>query len=105
VLYQLHGAQERNRKLVERVKRLALERKRRLICDLCRFDFAEWYGEIREGFIECHHTRPLSALTRERKTRVSEVALVCSNCHRMIHRKRPWLTMEKLSTLLKTPRG
>ena len=105
VLYRLHRTHERNRKLVERVKALALERQGKLICDVCRFDFAEWYGEIGEGFIECHHTRPLSALTKERKSRVSEVALVCSNCHRMIHRKRPWLTMEKIASLLKKPRG
>jgi 5-methylcytosine-specific restriction protein A len=27
--------------------------------------------------------------------------LVCSNCHRMIHRRRPWLTIEQLRSILK----
>jgi predicted HNH restriction endonuclease len=89
---------------VEQVKKLALKQNGQLLCQVCKFNFAEWYGEIGEGFIECHHTRPLSALTKGRKTKPSEVALVCSNCHRMIQRKRPWLTMEKFATVLKKAR-
>jgi 5-methylcytosine-specific restriction protein A len=27
--------------------------------------------------------------------------LVCPNCHRMVHRKRPWLTMDQLQHVLK----
>jgi predicted HNH restriction endonuclease len=34
------------------------------------------------------------------KTRAADIALVCSNCHRMLHRRRPWLTMSDLKTLL-----
>jgi hypothetical protein len=44
-----------------------------------------------EDFIECHHTLALSELQEKRPARIDEIALVCSNCHRMIHRRRPWL--------------
>jgi 5-methylcytosine-specific restriction enzyme A len=41
---------------------------------------AATYGQLGEDFIECHHRLPLST-TGERRTRLSDLALVCSNCH------------------------
>ena len=35
------------------------------------------------------------------KTRLSDLALVCANCHRMIHARRPWLSIEGLRDLRK----
>jgi hypothetical protein len=32
-------------------------------------------------------------------TRVEDLVLVCANCHRIIHRKRPWLSIGELRTL------
>ncbi len=73
----------------------------RLACAVCKFDFAERYGAVGEGYIECHHTLPLSELEGERRTRLVDLALVCSNCHRMLHRKRPWLGMDELAAILR----
>jgi 5-methylcytosine-specific restriction protein A len=72
-----------------------------LACEVpgCGFDFAERYGKDGEGYSECHHTTPLFEL-RERATRLDEVALVCANCHRIPHRRRPWLKVNQLATLL-----
>jgi len=58
------------------------------------------YGDHGDGFIECHHTKPVSELQVGEKTKLSDLALVCSNCHRMIHRKRPWLSVDGIRTLL-----
>jgi predicted HNH restriction endonuclease len=33
-------------------------------------------------------------------TKVEDIALVCSNCHRMLHRKRHWLSINELKQLL-----
>ncbi len=54
------------------------------------------------GFIVCHHTVPVSTMEPGRKTKLSELALVCANCHRMIRLKRPWLEVEELKMLLKS---
>jgi predicted HNH restriction endonuclease len=35
-------------------------------------------------------------LTEGHKIYINDLALVCANRHRMIHRAKPWLTMEKL---------
>lgn len=59
------------------------------------------YGEVGKDFIECHHTVPVSELTEGMKTKLSDMALVCSNCHRMLHRKRPWLRLSDLKALLR----
>lgn len=101
VLFRLHKARERSTDLVRRAKLLAIREHGKLLCCVCGFDFAERYGTIGEGFIECHHTRPLSELAAESITRVIDLAMVCANCHRMIHRKRPWLTIDQLTALLK----
>jgi 5-methylcytosine-specific restriction protein A len=95
-----HQRRERNRKLVERKKAAALKRTGKLTCEACGFDFANAYGERGAGFIECHHTTPVSELQPNAKTRLADLALVCSNCHRMIHRSQPWLTIEELRTLI-----
>lgn len=35
------------------------------------------------------------------ETDVDDIAIVCSNCHSMIHRRKPWLTREQLKSILK----
>ena len=58
-------------------------------CQACGFDFAINYGSIGEGFIEVHHLRPLSSLQEGAVVTydaATDFAVLCSNCHRMIHR-------------------
>jgi 5-methylcytosine-specific restriction enzyme A len=101
VLYRHHRARERSRDLVKRKKAQALKKHGRLACEICGFDFAAMYGDLGDGFIECHHTRPVSELDTPAAVKLSDVALICSNCHRMVHRRRPWLTMAGLTGILK----
>ena len=60
----------------------------RLPCEVpgCAFDFLAVYGEIGTGYAQVHHRRPLSDRTRPSETRLSELVVVCANCHVMIHR-------------------
>lgn len=100
LLTRLHTTRERSHKLVRTKKSNALKALGHLRCEVCAFDFATVYGELGERFIECHHTLPVSGLTHRQKTHLDDLALVCSNCHRMIHRRRPWLTLEELRAVL-----
>jgi predicted HNH restriction endonuclease len=45
------------------------------------------YGSLGSGFSEVHHLRPLSQRKSNEPTRLEELSIVCSNCHRMLHRK------------------
>jgi 5-methylcytosine-specific restriction protein A len=84
LLTALHRRRERSRQIVEKKKRQALRLQDRLACEVCGFDFRSAYGERGKGFIECHHTKPVSE-SAGKKTRLTDLALVCANCHRMIH--------------------
>ncbi len=100
---RVHMVRERNQGLVKRKKQRELKKTGRLVCEVCRFDFAERYGERGKEFIECHHTKPLSDLKRETKIPLRDLALLCSNCHRMIHVRRPWLEVADLIKLINSP--
>lgn len=60
----------------------------KLICEIYIFDFEDRYGELGKDFIDGHHTIPVSDLNKWDKTKVEYIVLVCSNCHKMLHRKR-----------------
>jgi hypothetical protein len=97
--YRMHRARERDARITRLAKNRRLRNTGDLACDACGFSFAQTYGEIGIGFIEAHHTIPVSELAGRRKTKINQIALVCSNCHRMLHRKRPWLGIHKLRKL------
>jgi 5-methylcytosine-specific restriction enzyme A len=96
ILTRIHKKRERSRKLREAKKKRVLSETGRLACEACDLDFGERYGDWGEGFIECHHLIPVSSLRPGERTKVDDLALLCSNCHRMVHLRRPWLTLEKL---------
>jgi 5-methylcytosine-specific restriction protein A len=102
LLTRLHRFRERDRKLVERKKAAALARQGSLPCEVCGFDFAATYGTLGERFIEAHHILPL-AQAGATTTRLADLALVCSNCHRMLHRARPWISLTHLQERLNAP--
>ena len=100
VSYRYHRTLERDRKVVAIRKTSALELHGRLECEGCGFDFAATYGARGHGFIEAHHTNPVHAMQEGDVTTPDDLALICSNCHRMIHKAKPWLSLVELRTLL-----
>lgn len=71
-------------------------------CAACDLDFAERYGEIGNGFIHVHHLSPLSTATQARKVDPArDLIPLCPNCHAMVHRTRPPLTVEELKSRIK----
>jgi len=99
VLYQQHRIRERNKQKVKAFKEMA-KRNGTIHCSICGFSFYKVYEELGEDFIECHHTIPVSEYGENTKTRLKDLVLVCSNCHRMLHKKRPWLSIEELKAII-----
>lgn len=83
---RLHLQRERSPTVVKKAKTKALRERGCLRCEVCGFDFVRVYGDLGDGFIEAHHIVPLSKLAPNSRTRVEDLALVCANCHRMLHR-------------------
>ncbi|MFJ8627848.1 HNH endonuclease [Kitasatospora sp. NPDC093550] len=99
LLLRQHLARERSPELRRRKIDSVVRQGRRLSCEVCSFDFQQAYGDRGAGYIECHHVVPLHA-AGESRTKLSDLALICANCHRMIHRRAPWPTPSELRRLM-----
>jgi 5-methylcytosine-specific restriction enzyme A len=78
-----HKRLERNRQLAQKAKKA-----HKYTCQACGFQFKKAYRDIGDEFIEAHHLTPLKEL-RGQKVRLHpkrDFAVLCSNCHRMIHK-------------------
>lgn len=95
-----HLRRERNRALVDAKKAATLSAKGGLCCEVCGFDFSITYGALGEGFCEVHHLVPLSASSESVTTTLNDLAILCSNCHRVIHRSTPMLSVAELSRVV-----
>jgi 5-methylcytosine-specific restriction protein A len=100
VLTALHKRRERDPKASAKKKAAVLKTHGRLACEACGFDFVAVYGELGEGFAECHHRQPLASLPERRTTTMADLAILCANCHRMIHRTRPLMSVEAFAQSL-----
>ena len=101
-----HRLRERSSRVVQEAKKLhAKQHNGRMPCQVCDFDFQDTYGIRGRDFVEAHHTSPLSELNDHKGTQISidDLALVCANCHRMLH-MRPWLSVAELRKLLRKAR-
>ena len=78
-----HKRIERNRKLALKVKKI-----QGYTCLACGFNFEKTYGALGADFIEAHHLTPLSELQGDivHLDPKKDFRVLCSNCHRMIHR-------------------
>lgn len=100
VATRVHRYRERDRRLVEEAKIQALKTHGRLFCVACGFDFSERYGDVGANIIDVHHTRPVHTMQPGEKTKVVDLTLLCSNCHRVVHSRRKWLTIDQVKAAL-----
>lgn len=96
----IHVTRERNPRLRQIAINNFLAKHKRLYCEACTFDFEKTYGDIGRNFIECHHTIPVSKMQPGHKTKPEDIALLCSNCHRIVHKSKDWLTLEQLKKII-----
>ena len=101
-VYRSHLIRERNWSIITARKQNSLRENNGLLpCECCGFEFIDRYGPIGTGFIEGHHKIPIHK--GERITKEEDIALVCANCHRMLHRKLEngnYLSTQDLKTML-----
>lgn len=99
LLFARHQRRERSKKLRSDKILEAKREGRPIACEVCSFDFALVYGERGRDYIEVHHVMPLHE-SGPVITSLRDLALLCSNCHRIIHRGNPWLTPQQLKALV-----
>jgi len=96
-LLRLHKRYDRNPKLAKEAKRI-----HGYSCQVCGFNFADKYGDIGKDYIEAHHLELFSKI----KTKVflnpkTDFAVVCANCHRMLHRLKDTVSVNVLKERIK----
>lgn len=85
----MHIVRERDRTLVAK-KKASVDPP---ICEVCGFDSRAIYGA---DYCEVHHLTPLADLDEGTITTLDDLAIVCANCHRIIHLQYPPLSIEEL---------
>jgi predicted HNH restriction endonuclease len=94
----------RSRKLRE-IAKLHYKTGDDILCKACHFSFGEFYGDRGRGYIEIHHLKPIFTyegnVQKSLLDALKNVAPLCSNCHRMVHRDRSkLLSLKELSQII-----
>ena len=87
---------ERNR----RARALCLEH-HGYSCKVCGLLMEKAYGDLGKDVVQVHHIRPLRS-TKGRRTvdPIADLVPVCPNCHVMLHRQDPPLSIDELKSRL-----
>lgn len=71
-------------------------------CYVCGFDFQTVYGDIGKGFIHVHHEVSLAEIKQEYNVDpIKDLKPLCPNCHGIIHRTHPPISVDALIQLIK----
>lgn len=97
---RMHLRRERSRKLIETFKASLTS----FACEACGVDMEAIYGPLGAGYIEAHHRIPVAQLEPGQTTRLADLAAVCANCHRILHRN-GLMSVEDLAAHLRARRG
>lgn len=89
---RIHLRRERSKKLIEAFK-ATLAKPR---CEACGMSFSETYGELGGDYIEAHHKIPVHKLDDHGTTKLTDLAALCANCHRVVH-KNGLMSVEQLA--------
>jgi len=92
----LHLQRERNQTVVRNKKRQAVS----LDCEVCGFSFSRAYGSAACDYCEAHHLLQLSEVENTTKTRMEDLAILCANCHRVVHLRNPPYTLNEVRNML-----
>ncbi|MDQ7774262.1 MAG: HNH endonuclease [Elusimicrobiales bacterium] len=98
----IHKRRERNKK----VRAKLIEQRRSLgkvECEMCGTTGTSTNLKFKEAIFEAHHIIPISMAVAG-KTRLSDMMLICANCHKMLHRaissEKRWLDLQEGKSFL-----
>lgn len=94
---EAHKRIERNKSIRKKLLKNRKEEEK-LHCEICKCNGLNIDENLRESIFEAHHKKPI-AQTGEIKTKLSDMALLCANCHRLVHRlisnKKQWISIDE----------
>jgi 5-methylcytosine-specific restriction protein A len=98
IITALHKHRERNQALRDK-KIKQLEKQNKIYCEICGIKpYVKNYNLIYSIF-ECHHIHLLSD-SNEVVTKLDDIAFLCSNCHKILHKiiviEKKWFSVEEI---------
>lgn len=93
-----HRSRERNARLATLAKdEFRAKNGGKLYCEACSWPESKdgYCSPLEDSIIEAHHDVPLSSSCHAGETKLSDLRMLCPNCHRALHRDRPWKTVEE----------
>jgi HNH endonuclease len=97
-----HQRRERSAVLAEAKRRACHAESGALRCEACGLSETTLPAQIGESCFEVHHLELLAAREHPSPTTLDDLALLCANCHRMIHRSNPMLSPAELAQHLRS---
>ena len=94
-----HLRRERSRQLTEAKRRTQIAEQGQLQCEGCDLTAAQLPKKIGEACFEVHHRAPLGSMLAASATKLNDLAILCANCHRLIHRTNPLINVKALRKL------
>ena len=94
-----HFHRERSRQLLAAKRRAYKSAYGHLSCECCGLSELELPQDIGEACYEIHHLRPVGDRQMPEITHLDDLAILCANCHRLIHRTSPMISVSQLSQL------
>jgi len=98
VKYRLSAERVRNTALYKAKIRLTASNGP-ICCEGCNQDYCSIYGEIGQDIWHVHHNNPLGT-GAARVTKLDDLAVLCPNCHAIVHKHEPILSVEELRHLI-----
>ena len=100
LLTRIHAYKERDRKFAAMAKKYYKAKNGgQLHCTACGLKPETIYDDRGERCIEAHHKIPIEELQPDSIVRVDDMAMVCASCHRVIHSRKPCLTIAEVQAL------
>lgn len=91
---------ERKKSVVRRKKASVAS----LECEICGFLFSRSYGPQAADYCEVHHLIPLGQSDEATRTKLRDLAILCANCHRVVHLRNPPYTLQEVRSMLSVAR-
>lgn len=95
-LTRIHAFKERDRSLSAKAKKHYRIAWGELHCEACGLKPSRKYGDRGDHCIEAHHKTPVEQLLPDSITRVSDLAMLCASCHRIVHSGQPMLHIDQV---------
>ena len=93
--WYFHLKRERDAGIAAAKRSAAKQPDGRLLCEACGFAAQSAYPGLSSDLCEVHHRRPLSDAASATPTTLEDLAVLCPNCHRAIHRTNPLMSVEQ----------